>query len=69
MKIITRSDVTFFVSAIGGILGIFVLLWKLLFSRMVTREDLLKELMSLREFLRSEFISRKEFEGRMGKKK
>ena len=61
MKIITRADVTFFVSVIGGILAILVTLWKLLLSRVVTREDFLKELMSLREFLRKEFVSKEEY--------
>lgn len=67
MKFITRADVTFAVSVVGGVLAILVTLWKWLVSRLVTREDFLKEFMELKEFLRKEFISRQEYMGRKKK--
>lgn len=64
MRMLTRSDFTFYVTAVSGVLGILVLLWRMAVARLATKEELLKELLSLREFLRKEFISRREFNSR-----
>lgn len=63
----TQSDVTFYLGVIASVILIFGTLWKVtvgnalkdLERRMVTKEDLLKELIDLREFLRKEFVAKK----------
>jgi len=63
----TQSDVTFYLGTIASVIVIFGTLWKAtvgqalkdLERRMVTKEDLLKELIDLREFLRKEFVQKR----------
>ena len=63
----TQSDVTFYLGVIASVIVIFGTLWKAtvgkalkdLERRMVTKEDLLKELIDLREFLRKEFVQKR----------
>lgn len=63
----THSDVTFYLGVIASVILIFGTLWKVtvgkalkdLERRMVTKEDLLRELIDLREFLRKEFVPKK----------
>lgn len=62
----TQSDVTFYLGTIASVIVIFGTLWKAtvgkalkdLERRMVTKEDLLKELIDLREFLRRYFVQK-----------
>ena len=65
MRLITRGDFAFYVSAASSVLGILVILWRMAVARLATKEELLKELLSLREFLRREFVSRRELNTRL----
>ena len=64
---LTREDVTFYLGTIASVVALFGLLWRVavqvplkrLEERMVTKEDLLKELIELREFLRKEFVAKR----------
>jgi uncharacterized ion transporter superfamily protein YfcC len=67
MRLITRSDVTFFISVIGGMLGILIAGGKIIVSLLMTRSEWRKELYALKEFMRTEFVSRKEWEERRRK--
>lgn len=62
-----RADIEFYLGTVVSVIVIFGALWKVtvgqaikrLEERMVTKEDLLKELISLREFLRKEFVAKR----------
>lgn len=56
---ISRSDVTFYIATIGGIFGILTILWKALLSRLMTREDFLKQLSDLKDYLNEHFVRKK----------
>ena len=62
-----HSNITFYLGTIASVIFIFGTLWKVtvgkaikdLEAKMVTKEDLLRELIDLREFLRKEFVPKK----------
>ena len=56
---IQPGDVAFYMGALLTFLSILTVFWKVIVSRMVTKEDLLKELLDLREFLRKNFVAKK----------
>jgi hypothetical protein len=74
---ITKSDVSFYLGTVVTVIGLFTVLWKAtagaMLKRMqdnsVTKLDLANKLGELKDFLRNEFISRREYEaGRKGDK-
>jgi hypothetical protein len=52
MLLISRSDVTFYIATIGGILAILAVLWKALLSRLATKEELMRLLAELKDYLK-----------------
>lgn len=66
----TRADVTFYLSTIGSVLLLFGILWRITvgatLKRMqddaVTQLILANKLSDLKDFLRTEFVTRREFD-------
>lgn len=66
----THGDITFYLSTIGSVLMLFGILWRVTvgatLKRMqddaVTKLDLTTRLSELKDFLRGEFVSRREFD-------
>jgi len=69
---ITRGDITFYLGTIATVIVVFTALWRVTggaaFKRIrnesVNKLDLANELSELKDFLRENFVSRKEYDGR-----
>jgi hypothetical protein len=74
---ISRSDVTFYLGSIGAVITIFLIFWKAtagatlkrIEQDSVTKLDLQIKLSDLKDFLRENFISRKEFDSRVDERR
>lgn len=74
---VTRADVTFYLGTVATVVALFLIFWKATagaaLKRMeqdaVTKLDLQIKLGELKDFLRENFVSRKEFESRIAERR
>lgn len=74
---ITRADVTFYMGTVATVVALFLIFWratvgaslKRIEADSVTKLDLQIKLGDLKDFLRENFISRKEFESRIAERR
>lgn len=74
---ITRADVTFYLGTVATVVALFLIFWratvgaslKRMEADSVTKLDLQIKLGDLKDFLRENFISRKEFESRIAERR